>query len=106
MKISKELYSEGLSEKQLKKVIKKIKNNRPVLDICVITLPIVHKGLLEIYYYRELMQKAYDSIRDNILVIGITNTREEAINQVVCIVDHIYKETGEFDMKSFFMMLG
>lgn len=51
---------------------------------------------MEIYEYEELRQPIYDELEHPAIVIGITDSREDAEELVRLIVDEVYQNTGGF----------
>jgi hypothetical protein len=101
MRWYKDLYvGYNLLEKK-RQVIRKIKNGKPQWDTYVITLPQNDYDTLEIYPSNILRQKWY---RDSdMLVVGIAQGREEALDMMQLIVMDCLHDTGEVKVKKYIM---
>ncbi len=111
MKVIEGLYSNGFDSKTLDKNIKKVKRNKSVKDIYVVTMPLFGDGLLEIYSYKQLLQPYYKKRSEEITVIGIAQDKEGAQEIIVNLIQAIYDskaknqdvrpEEVNFDVKDF-----
>ncbi|MBR1598588.1 MAG: hypothetical protein IJ661_06760 [Lachnospiraceae bacterium] len=84
------LYSDGFSEKKLKAVKSKIKHGKIMAGIFLITLPLTDDGVLEIYRYPEFLLPIYKKLDDDVTVIGIAKSKEDAFS----LVERIVKDVG------------
>ena len=81
-----------------RQVIRKIKNGKPQLNKYVITLPQNDYDTLEIYPSNILNQKWY---RDSdMVVVGITEGMEEAMDMIQLIIMDCLNDTGEVKVMS------
>lgn len=101
MKVIDALYTYGLSDKQLDKVIKKIRHGDRVRNLHVIVLPLLNDGILEIYVYDQLLQPFYKSIGDDVCIVGASSDREGAQELILNIVQDMYDAGYDFDVKGF-----
>ena len=84
-----------------RQVIRKIKNGKPQLNKYVITLPQNDYDTLEIYPSNILSQKWY---RDSdMVVVGITEGMEEAMDMIQLIIMDCLNDTGEVKVKKYIM---
>ena len=84
-----------------RQVIRKIKNGKPQLNKYVITLPQNDYDTLEIYTSNILNQKWY---RDSdMVVVGITEGMEEAMDMIQLIIMDCLNDTGEVKVKKYIM---
>lgn len=84
-----------------RQVIRKIKNGKPQLNKYVITLPQNDYDTLEIYLSNILNQKWY---RDSdMVVVGITEGMEEAMDMIQLIIMDCLNDTGEVKVKKYIM---
>ena len=86
------LYTEGMSSRKIKSVCNKVKKGSFKLGIFLITLPLVDDGILEVYWYPELLQSIYKNSDDDVIVIGIAKSREDAFS----LVERIIRDVGVF----------
>lgn len=77
-----QLYSDGISERKLASIQKKIKKWVPKLDVFLVVLPLGNEGLLEIYWYPELLQPYYRKMDQDVIVVGICKKRDDAITLI------------------------
>ena len=101
MKVIDSLYVKGIKDKKINKFVSKIKNNKIVNGIYVITLPIFDDGILEIYSYLQFKQKFYSKFYDDIVVVGIAKNKEDADMLVLDIVQQLYDADCGFDIRRF-----
>jgi hypothetical protein len=76
--------------------------SRKSTGIYVITLPLFGDGMLEIYPIDEFRQNVYKDMLDNIRVVGAAPTKRAASWLVRDIIEDIYLQTGDVDVKSYF----
>ena len=92
MKWYKNLYlGEGVAP-NARKIINRIKNNKPTLDVYVIALASNPKNQLDLIPSWELLQKGYP--KDHVRIIGLAQGKQEALQLVTSLVDEIYQKTG------------
>lgn len=96
------LYRDGISDRKLKRICKKIKNQSPKLNLFLITLPLGNQGVLEVYWYPELLQKVYQELDKQLTVVGIANSREDAFLQIEEIVTDVGWQTGDVPIAEYF----
>ncbi len=102
MKFHDNFYTGDLSPKEVKSIVKKIKNKkRTYIDkfYCII-LPLFDDGVLEIYEHNQLLLPYI--IDKDIVIVGIAKQYDEAIEYVAQIVDDIYKQTGDVNIYKYF----
>ncbi len=102
MTIDKNLYVGKMSDKNVIKIIRKIKKFKLCTGVVLITLPLFGQGLLEIYDMNEFQQEYYKRHSDEIHVVGISQTKRQAYRLVRDIIDDVYAKTGAFDCVSYF----
>lgn len=94
MKWYNNLYLGENAEKRKRKIMGKLRLNKPQLGVYVITLPANENNSLDIYPSNILLQKYYK--KRNLTVVGIAEGREEALLLVQKIVMDCYEKTGQF----------
>ena len=102
IRIHEQLYSDGISDRKLASFKKKIKNKSPKLDLFLVTLPLGQEGLLEVYWYPELLQKHYMQMKQELVVVGIATSRDEAFHLIEQIVLDVGIEDGHVPIKDYF----
>ncbi len=90
-----QLYSDGFSDRKLKSVCRQIKYGKVNPCIFIITLPLTDDGILEIYRYIELLQPPYRKLKQEVKVVGIAKSREDAFS----LVERIVKDVGVEEVK-------
>ncbi len=90
MNISDALYTYGIRDRKLDKILKRISKGKRVHNLYVIVLPLVRDGLLEIYVYNQLLQPFYRPVVDQIHVLGVALSKEDAEELVLQMVQDMY----------------
>lgn len=102
IRIHEQLYSEGISDRKLTSYKKKLKKQSPKLNLFLVTLPIGNEGLLEVYWYPELLQKHYQQMEWELVVVGMANSRDDAFALIEQIVMDVGFENGSIPIKDYF----
>lgn len=97
-----QLYSDGISDRKLASFQKKIKKQFPKLDLFLVTLPLGNEGLLEVYWYPELLQRHYQEMNEELIVVGIATSRDVAFHLIEQIILDVGFEGGEIPIKDYF----
>ena len=93
MKWYKNLYLGESIVPKAKKIINKIKKNKPTRDVYVIALASNQENQLDLIPSWELLQKGYPT--DQVRVIGLAQGKKEALQVVTSLVDEVYQKTGD-----------
>ncbi len=101
MQIIDNVYTYGIKEKKLDKIISKINKEKIIPNLCVITLPLFDDGILEIYDYNQLLQPYYKSLGDDIKVVGITKGRGDANELVLELVQGMCNAGEDFNVREY-----
>ena len=86
----------------MKQIGKEVGKGLPKCNVYFVTLPLHHNGVLEIYLYPELLQKAYRELKQTLVVVGIANSRDEAFSLVEKIIIDVGWRSGEIPIAQFF----
>ncbi len=97
-----QLYSEGISDKKLIALKKKIRKRKPKIQLFLVTIPLGGEGLLEVYWYPELLQKNYQKLEVELFVVGMATSKDEAFHIIEQIVLDVGVENGELPIKEYF----
>lgn len=97
-----QLYSEGITDRKLASFKKKIKKKSLKLDLFLVTLPLGKEGVLEVYWYPELLQRYYQSMNAELIVVGMAKNRDEAFHVIEQIVLDVGMEDGILPVKDYF----
>ncbi len=100
-KLYKQLYTNNLPEKKLKRYRKRIKEGRPSISLFLITVPFSGDGILEIYPYTALLQKHFKEEDKPLYILGLADSYEAAVEVTVRLIDDMYRETGSFSVQTF-----
>lgn len=91
-----------MSDKELASVKKKIRKKSPKLNLFLITLPVGNQGILEVYWYPELLQPFYQKMKTEVIVVGLANSREEAFDIIEEIITEIGLQDNNIPVDEFF----
>jgi len=96
------LYASNMSKRKIRSIKKKISRKRLKLKVYLITLPIGQNGLLEVYWYPELLQKAYQKMDIKMTVVGMAKEREEAFSLIQEMLSDIGVHDGNIPLDDYF----
>lgn len=99
MKFIDNLYLTDEIKKKKNRVLRKIKAQKFVLGLYIITLPSEDNGLLEIYPQYILLSSFYNQM--DITVVGLAFGKDEAIELTNSIISDCYFTRNDFDIKTF-----
>lgn len=102
IRFHKKLYHEQWSGRKLARVKKKVRKRTPKLNLFLVTLPLGTQGLLEIYWYPELLERHYQSMNKEVMVVGVADSREAAYDLVTDIIEDVGVQDGKIPVASFF----
>lgn len=96
------LYRDGISNWTLRRIRKKVKRKSVNLKWFFVTLPLGDNGILEVYWYPELLQKAYKELDKSLTVVGIAKSREDAFALIEEIITDVGWDCGKIPINDFF----
>lgn len=102
IRLHEKLYRDGISDWKLASIRRKIRKNSPKLNLFLVTLPIGESGILEIYWYPELLQNVYRQLETEMIVVGLADSREDAFSLVEQIITDIGWSSGQIDIVDYF----
>lgn len=98
---SKLYLGEGITEKKLNKIKKKL-GKRPLFSgVFLISVSLNPSDQLDIFDARQLVQSYYE--KNPPYVVGITKSREEAVALVEQIVQECLRERGDCALKEYLL---
>ncbi len=98
---SKLYLGDGITEKKLDKIKKKL-GKKPLLSgVFLIAVSVNPSDQLDIFDARQLIQSYYE--KNPPYVIGITKSREEAVELVEQIVQECLRERGDCALKEYLL---
>lgn len=86
IRFHKKLYKHKISARELASIKRKMRKGSLRLNLFLVTLPIGSQGILEVYWYPELLQTFYQQMKRELIVVGIAKSREEAFQLVEQII--------------------
>ena len=98
------LYVSDSAYKRKEKIIRKANRNIGLVRVCFITLASNPENLLDIFEAKYLKQPSF--YKQDLDVVGISADKGEAAELVCRIIDDIYQETGDVDVRSYFTFSG
>lgn len=98
---SEKLYTGEMTPGKVKSIKRKITKGRPIFGLYVVTLPLESYGLLEIYSYNTLLQPHYQNEKNQIVIVGLMESQEDAIDMVTNLIGEMYTNTQGFDVKGY-----
>lgn len=96
------LYSDGISDRRLSSIKKKVEKGFPKLKLFLITLPLNSQGILEVYWYPELLQEVYRKVTGELVVVGVAYDRNAAFELIEQIISEIGVQGDYIPVKEFF----
>lgn len=99
MKFFQNLYLGEKIAPKLEKVMKKLNNGKPVLDLYLIVISEHPDNMLEIVPQKEILQKGYPNI--DFRVVGLASGKKEALAVIQIIIEESLKETGSADARDY-----
>ncbi len=96
MKLSNNVVFGELAASRKGKIQRAIKHNKSLFDVYMITTPVGADGILEIYPYNLLKDNIL--MKQDMTILGIGYTKDEAILVVSELVTKCYKENGDFQI--------
>ena len=102
MIVSKKCFFDESVAKKKRKIVKKFQNGKFERSYGIFLS--LHKGqLLDIISGLELMQKIYYEKKKEMVLVGLAASLDEAYELTRQIIDSVYKEKQDFDVKRFFL---
>ena len=96
------LYTDDISNRQLASIKKKVALHSPRLRLYLVTLPFGNQGILEVYWYPELLQKIYRKMNGEIVVVGVARDRDTAFLLIERIISEIGVQENHIPVREFF----
>jgi hypothetical protein len=100
MKWYEDLYVGDSIEGKVNRIKWKINHHAGTVSVYVITFASNRQNLLDIIPAWELMQKSYPG-KKQMQIIGLAKGYAEALELVRSIIEEVYQNTGDVDVKSY-----
>ena len=100
MRFAIDLYTTEKTKKMLPKIMGKLNSRKLQTKIWLITIAANEKNLLDIFHSIHYMQPLFEKLNPDI--VGIAENEESAKELLIQITEDIYRETGSFDVRSYF----
>ncbi len=91
----------GGSIRDPEKVKWKLKHNAGQFSVYVIALAAAEGDQLDIIHCGYLKQRCFDT--DDMFVVGLASSRQEAVEIVASLAGKVVRETGDADLKGYFL---
>lgn len=101
MKFYKNLYLSDSAAKKRKKIITKLKNNKMMNNVFLITFALNEEEQLDIIQSLFLLQSNYST--EDFFVVGIAKSQSEAFELVEKIAAEVYAETKDVCIRDYIM---
>ena len=101
MRFYKNLFVQKELENKKEKIVEKLKQKKILLSCHVVALASTSKNQLEIYSSKYLFQPGFPT--DDLFVIAIVKSHEDAVEFVENLVKDVYNETRRTDVRSYIL---
>lgn len=99
MKWYHKLYIGKTARNKRYKIVWKVKRRAGMLGVYLITLASNKENLLDIFDSSLLLQPHYK--KEDIFIVGIACGYDEAVEVATQIIDELYNETGDFNIRQY-----
>ena len=103
MRFAVNLYTTEKTKKMLPRIMRKIRSRKLQPGIWILTISSNRQNLLDIFHSIHYMQPMFEHLNPDI--VGIAESEDAAKNLLIRITEDIYRETGGFDVRSYFRFL-
>lgn len=93
------LYIGKTAKKKRYKIVWKVKHRAGMLGVYLITLASNKENLLDVIDSSILLQPHYK--KEDIFIVGIACGYDEAVEVVTQIIQELYNETGDFNIRQY-----
>jgi hypothetical protein len=102
--IDKLFFGDSIKEKKRNKILGKLCKRKNMFNLYVVIVRLNNNNLMEIVSNRELYR--IDSMEDDVVVIGITKDKQEALALIEDIISNIFNLTGSVNKNRLIKELG
>jgi lipoprotein NlpI len=93
------LYIGKTARSKRYKIVWKVKHHAGMLGVYLITLSSNNENLLDIFDSSLILQPHYK--REDMFIVGIACGYDEAVEVATQIIDELYRNTGDFDIRQY-----
>lgn len=94
------LYTTEKTKKMLPRIMQKLKKRKLQPGIWILTIASNEQNLLDIFHSIHYMQPLFEKTNPDI--VGVAESEYAAKELLVQITEDMYKETGGFDVRTYF----
>lgn len=100
MRCAVNLYTTEKTKKMLPRIMHKLRTRKLQPGIWLITIASNKQNLLDIFHSVYYMQPMFEKLNPDI--VGIAESEDAAKELLIRITEEIYRETGSFDVRTYF----
>ena len=100
MRFAVNLYTTEKTKKMLPRIKHKLRTEKLQPGIWLITIASNEKNLLDLFHSIHYMQPMFEKMNPDI--VGIAESEAAVKELLVQITEDLYRETGQFDVRSYF----
>lgn len=100
MRLAENLYTTEKTKKMVPRIIHKMRTRRLQPGIWLITIASNEQNLLDIFHSIYYMQPMFEKLNPDI--VGIAESEDAAKTLLLQITEDMYRETGNFDVRTYF----
>ncbi len=100
MRLAENLYTTEKTKKMLPRIMHKIRTKRLQPGIWLITIASNEKNLLDMFQSIYYMQPMFAHLNPDI--VGIAESEDAAKELLIRMTEDMYRETGNFDVRTYF----
>ena len=100
MRLAENLYTTEKTKKMLPRIMHNIRTRRLQPGIWLITIASNEKSLLDMFQSIYFMQPMFALL--NPVIVGIAESEDAAKELLIRMTEEMYRETGNFDVRTYF----
>ena len=94
------LYTTEKTKKMLPRIVQKTEHRKLQPGIWMIAIASNEKNLLDIFHSIHYMQPVFKKLNPDI--VGVAESEDAAKELLIKMTEDMYRETGQFDVRSYF----
>ena len=100
MRFAVNLYTTEKTKKMLPRIMRKIRSRKLQPGIWILTISSNRQNLLDIFHSIHYMQPMFEHLNPDI--VGIAESEDAAKELLIRMTEDMYRETGNFDVRTYF----